>query len=129
MEGSQLWHLCPLETLVSVSSWHRLLQLLPWDWTSTQRAEVRPFLPFGAGLCCCSGTAGNLGHGALLRMQRRTVPIEERLISVYDYVCRLCQKFMSNNSLSPTDVPGINQPSSVWLRLDFAKYKLNDMQG
>lgn len=85
------------------------------------------FLPFGAGLCCCSATAGNLGHGVLLRMWRRTVLIEERLISVYDYVCRLCQKFMSNNSLPPTDVPGINQPSSVWLRLDFSEYKLNGM--
>lgn len=81
------------------------------------------------GLCCCSAPAGNLGQGVLLRMRRRTALVEERLISVHDCVCRLCQKFMSNNSLPPTDVPGINQPSSVWLRLDFSKYKLNGMQG
>lgn len=48
---------------------------------------------------------------------------------MHDCVCRLCQKFMSNNSLPPTDVPGINQPSSVLLQLDFSKYKLNAMQG
>lgn len=56
------------------------------DWTSTQRAEVRPW-PFGAHLCCCSATAGNLGHGVLLRTQSRIALIEERLISVYDCVC------------------------------------------
>ena len=53
----------------------------------------------GLTLCCCSATAQNLGHGLLLRMQNRTVLIEERLISVYDFVCKSCQKFVSNNSL------------------------------
>lgn len=55
-------------------------------------------------LCCCLAAAGNVGHGGLLRMQTSTVLVEERLISVYDCVCKSCQKFMSNNSVAPPDV-------------------------